>query len=98
MELSVLVRPGLYYTPRPTQLVGGILDSPCPSVHPSSSASVDGMVSGHFLSCFCTNLLEMQNDNVIWVKEETYGGDFQNFQSYHFGRILTCPYIAHAHR
>ena len=54
----------------------------------SSSASVDGMVSGHFLGCFCTDLPEIQNYDVFWVKEETHEGDFQNFKIYHFGRIF----------
>ena len=57
------------------------------SVRPSAS-SVDGMVSGHFLSQFCTDLPDIQNDNVFWVKEETHEGNFQNFKIYYFVRIF----------
>ena len=30
------------------------------------------MVSGHFLHCLCTDLGEIQNGHVFWVKEDTY--------------------------
>ena len=57
------------------------------SVRPSAS-SVDGRVSRHFLSCFCTDLPEIQIDDIFWDKEETHERYFQNFKIYHFGRIL----------
>ena len=83
-----------HYTPRPTYLVGGYIGftvSVRPSVHPrrrpSSASSVGGMVSGHFLGCFCTDLPEIQNDYVFWYKEETHEGDFQKFEICYFGRI-----------
>ena len=48
-----------------------------PSVVCRPSASVDGMVSGHFLSRFFTDLPEIQNEYVFWVKDETHEGNFQ---------------------
>ena len=53
------------------------------SVRPSlaaSALSVDEMVSRHFLGSVCTDLPEMQTDNIFWVEEELHGGKMQNFK------------------
>ena len=58
-------------------------------IHRVRPSSVDGMVSGHFLSRFFTDLPEIQNEYVFWVKEETHEGNFQNFKIYNFEKIFT---------
>ena len=55
----------------------------------ASAVSVDGMICGHFLSCFGTDLPEIQNGYVFWVKEETHEGNLRNFEIYHFGRVFS---------
>ena len=61
----------------------------CAVISKITVASVDGMVSGHFHGCFCTDFHEIQNGYVFWVKEDTHEGNLQNFEIYYCGRIFT---------